>query len=227
MRRKEETETKEYLFSRICIDAAICSSMARVKELLKPYPNMRLERDGTSLRYLLERNDACDHFFSLEFEKRSIAITVYSKRTPALFIQEAMLRLLGVIQTLSGCYRVELESLYPYLVMVIAAQQLDSALPQKTQECNPLPDVILSKRLIKLINENSKLREEQESLTKNFRRMVLKAVVLSSVSEHSVDSIAAKLGIAKKDVVAALDSAESVGYRVVSTGRGTFNLVRL
>ena len=70
--------TKGYLFSRIAVDASLTSSMGKVKENLKPYPGLAIERDGTSLVYAMSVGNSDDHFFKLELSKESIAITVYS-----------------------------------------------------------------------------------------------------------------------------------------------------
>ncbi len=218
---------KSYLFSRISVGAKPMSSFARIKECLRPYPSMELERDGNSLAYVIGEKDGRDHFFLLELDKESIAVSIYSKHTPMRHLQEAMLRLLGVLHTLSSCYDVEMNSLYPYLIMTIAEQQLDTMQYARSQTRDAIPDTILSRRLMATLSENASLKEERSKLAETLKRVVLRAVVLSSFSDHSVGSIAGRLGIGKKEVVAALDGAESAGYRVVSTGKGTFKLVRL
>ena len=227
MRNGAVDNKKECLFSRIGINATLTSNLAKVRERLKQYPNMKLERDGSYLLYLMQSDAVHDHFFSFEFGKESMAITTYSKSTPVRFLQETVLRLLGMMQALSECYEIKLESLYPYLIMTVAGQRLDFVTPGEGGENVVLPDIVLSKRLIALMRENINLRDERDRTAKNFKRVVLKAVVSSSVHDHSIESIAARLGIDNKDVSSALDSAESAGYRVVITGRDTFDLVRV
>lgn len=227
MRIKPSTRKKEYLFSKIRIEARLLSSFTNVRELLKPYPGLKLVREGTSLLYEMKADEGDDRFFMLELDKESVAIAVHSKLTPMRFLQEAMLRLLGTMQTLSGCYEARLESLYPYLIMTIAGQQLETVLHQEKHEEETLPDVILSKRLIAMMKENASLREERDKAVKSFRKVVTKAVISASTSDHEMESIAARLGIDKKDLTASLDGMESAGYRVVRTGGDTFNLVRI
>ncbi len=218
---------KDYLFSSISVNAVLISGFAKIKRCLVPYPGMTLERDGTKLLYSMSAAEGEDHFFLLELGKESISMSIYSRLTPMRFIQEAMLRLLGVMQTLSDCYKIEIGSVYPYLIMTIAEQQLDMLQRESKHTGMELPDIILSKRLIAVMNENLTLVEARDRIEKNFKRVVLKAVLLSGLTDYSIESIAGRLGIEKKEVTEALDGAESMGYRVVNAGRGTFNLVRI
>ncbi len=227
MRKKEVSVGEGYLFSRICVDAGLKSKTSKVKDALEAYHGMQLIEEGTSLKYLLKGSEADDHFYGLELARDLIAITIYSKQTPSSFMQEAMLRLLGIVQTLSDDYEVKVSSLYPYLIMTIAAQQLNAIAHVERKADNTLADLILSKRLITLMRENEHNRDKLTKNLEKFRRVVLKAASLYSASGMDVEEIAAELGISNKEVIDSLDMAGSFGQRIVRAGKDIFSVVKI
>lgn len=227
MRYRMKAERGKLLFSRIRIDAKLTSNFYRVKELLSQYPNLRLEREGTSLLYMLCDSETQDHFYSFELDREHVSITIYSEGTPALFMQEAVLRLLGLMETLSESYKASLESLYPYLIMTIASQNITLLAQKHVEEGSIERDVILSKRLISLMKENSSLHEAYLTIMKQFKRTVLAAIMLSGRSGLNIDNIVAETGIEKREIVKAIDDAEVFGYKAVRNGKGRFTLVKV
>ena len=112
-----------YLLSRVEVRARLLTRMASVRKALAPYPNLLPVRSGTHLEYLLQDEDTRDHFYSVSIGDASASITIYSKTTPLYFIQEAVLRFLGIIQAIGKDYEVHLPSLYPYLMLALSNQQ--------------------------------------------------------------------------------------------------------
>ena len=227
MKFEMDKNRNEYLFSRIQVDATLHSGIAQIKRVLDSHPGIDLIREGTSLFYTIRFNEGDDHFYSLELDKKCITLTVYSKQTPAFFIQEAMLRMLSFLQILSEIYEVKIESLYPYLIMTIAQQQIVMLEHVEKQNDGILPDTILSKRIIGLLRENFDMKEKYNKMFASFRKILLRTVILSSRGSVTVEEIATELGVEEKEVFTALAGAKEAGYRVVHTGKDTFNLVKL
>ncbi len=216
---------ENYLFSRICIDADLRTGVGHVKKLLSNYPSMHLIKEGTLLSYSI-KNDG-GPFFTVDFEHSRISITVHSKETPSFYLQETVLRLLSILQIVSENYEVKIRSLYPYLIMVLAAQQLRVTQSKKPIAAICMPDIVLSKRLIALLNENTRINAENRRLLADLRKVLLRTVSVYAASGLSLDEISSELGVDKARVIDAIDRAPDLGQRVVRTGKGSFNIVRI
>lgn len=225
-----DRKNEGYLTSRIVVAARLTSRMSSVKSALESYPSIRPIGEGTSLAYLLNDNETKDHFYSIEFAKDCITLNIYSKQTPVLFFQEALLRLLSLAQITAKYYEVSVSSLYPYLVIAIAGQQAISLMrPErgKMEKREEVADQILSKRLIYLGKENGELKEKNRRVIEKLRRVILKAVITTSVGDSSIESIARNLGLGKVEVLDALSDAKELGYKAIYANKDRFSLVRL
>ncbi len=218
---------QRYLFSVISVELTSHPDISAVRDRLGFYPQLRLERSGTALLYTIDQDRGGDHFYTLEVTGSRISLTIYSARTPVFFIQEAVLRMLGMVQTLSGICEIRLESLYPYLIAALTQQEIYSMLPKQETRASLSSDIVLSRRLIRLMNENSEMRDERKKLDESFNRAIIRWAALEAYRKCTVADIASRFGIEEKRVIDALDGAEREGYRVAHSGRDTFTLVRL
>ncbi len=226
MNLKGNVKGGSYLTSRIQVAAELSGRISTIKGCLEAYPGLRLVGDGTSLRYELADEGVGDRFYSIELGKNQISLTICSRQTPVLFMQEAMLRLLAVMQITSEHYRVDISSLYPYLIMTIANQQIGSVMARTEAAQEDSSDLILSKRIISLMKENTELKEESERLAARFRKLVQRAIVLSSTGNTSTADLERDLSLSKDELSLALSGMRQAGYNPVYLGRDRFSLVR-
>lgn len=215
------------LFSKLQVDARLMTRVASVKKEMGAYPALNLVREGTSLFYEIRCDEKDDHFYSLELGKASVSLTIYSRQNPTFFMQEATLRLLGILQILSGSYEVKIGSLYPYLILALADQQLTRLAREEIRKEDTEPELILARKIISLMKENVILKEDYRKTHEKLRRVVLEAMAISGSVKDSAEEVAATLKIDKNDVLAALALAREAGYRVMHTGNSGFSLVRV
>ncbi len=213
------------LFSKIEISAELNGSISAVKRELQPYHGLRLAREGTVLTYDIVPDDN-EHHYSVEFGTDRITLWIYSRKTPMLFIREALLRLIALLQLTSCCYDVGLRTLYPYLVLGLAGDQLRS-LEQETKAQNSRAEsVVLARRLMRLISENRDAKRENAELTSKMHKTILRAITISGRGKIGVRDFASELGIGESDVMDALATAGDAGYRIANYGNGIFGLVK-
>ncbi len=226
MNFKGRANGEVYLTSRIQVEAELSGRMSTLKGCLEAYPGLRLVGEGTSLRYELADEGVGDRFYSIELGKTQISLTICSRQTPVLFMQEAMLRLLAIMQITSEHYKIDISSLYPYLIIAIANQQIGSVMAGKEAERQDGSDLILSKRLISLMKENADLRDKSEKLSARFRRLVQKAIVLSSTGNTSMTDLERDLSLSREELSIALSGMRQAGYNPVYLGKDRFSLVK-
>lgn len=227
MRLTFDKRARDCLFSRMQLEAKLLTRIVSVKKELGSYPGLTLVREGTSLLYEIKCEEKDEHFYSLELDREHISLTIYSMQDPVFFLQEATLRMLGILQLLSHVYEVKMNSFYPYLVMILASQQLNRFSQKAIKKEDTAPELVLTRKLISLMRENTRMKEEHYKMLGKFRKVLLEAIAASAGGKESVEEIALSLHLDKEDVLAALDRARESGYRVVRTGNAGLNLVRI
>lgn len=225
MMPRRRTENGSLLFSRIELSAELRSRISRVKKELQAYSGLHLIREGTVLVYEIMPDDD-EHYYTAEFGANSIALSIHARKTPVLFLHEALLRLVALLQLTSDCYEVRLRSLYPYLVLALAGGQLSSLQSNKKESQERQGNIVLSRKLLSLISESKDLKKNNTELASRLRKTIVKSIIISGRERISTREFAAELGIAEKEVTDALSFAEDVGYRVVRYGNDIFGLVK-
>jgi hypothetical protein len=213
------------LFSRIEVSAELKGSASAIKRELQAYHGLRLVREGTVLAYEIVPDDD-EHHYSVEFGTDKIALCIYSRKTPMLFIREALLRLVALLQLTSCCYDVGLHTLYPYLVLALAGEQLSSLKPETKAQNIRAASIVLAKRLVRLISENRDTKKENVELASKLHKTILKTIAISGRSRIDAKGIASELGIEESDITDALATAGDAGYKVANYGDGAFSLVK-
>ncbi|MGA3020875.1 MAG: hypothetical protein ABSD68_02920 [Candidatus Micrarchaeales archaeon] len=226
MSQIDNAKERGYLTSRIQISAELAGRMSSLKGCLDAYPGLKLIGEGTSLLYKLAEEETSDRFYFIELGKRHITLTIRSKQTPVMFMQEAMLRLLAVAQITSKHYRLDISSLYPYLIIAIASQQIRSLIGVGREAKEDDSDLILSKRLISVMKENATVREGSERLAIRFRKLAQRAIVLSSTGNTSIADLEGNLCLSRDEITEALSDIRHIGYNSVYLGKDRFSLVR-
>lgn len=216
-----------YLVSRMEVGARLLTRMGRIKCALEIYPNLRPVRSGTSLEYVLGDERTKDHFYSVRIERTHASITVYSKTTPLYFLPEALLRFLSVIQVIGKDYEVSMPSIYPYLIMVLANQQLRYALPKEPAPQRDNSDILLAKRLIQLMKENRKLRAMHEAESCKSRKLLQTLVVMEILGGAGIEEIARSTGLNRVELEGVLPSLQERGYKAIRVNSDRFELVRI
>ncbi len=227
-RDMSESGLAGFLMSRIEIGGTLITRFQDLKNDLEANRSMTLLKEGTSLLYTIEEKDADNHFYSIEFLKDRMALIIYSKQTPVTFMSEALLRLLSIAQLTSEHYELKLSSLYPYLIVLLAGHQmgnLSERIDDHVQQDGS--DLILARRIIGLLNENNKLKEDSAILSHKFERVLLKCIVFSSTGRNNTEEIANTIGIDESEVCKAMPDLYKIGHKAVYLDRKRFSISKL
>lgn len=211
------------------LKARLKVSTSTLRQTLKLYPGFRELSYGTVLRWLLE-NGPDDRFYIVEFSKNLITITLHSRASPLYYMQEVLLKTLSIISLLIDSYDLEISSLYPYLINILASNQL-SQLRDKVIEKGPKidlgSDIILAKRINELLRDNSRFGKELAVASDKIDLLLSRFIILRYGNSVDIDLIVKETGLESKDVENSLNRIKEIGYKAVSLGNKRFSLVRI
>lgn len=224
---KKRINPKNYLLMRVPLRAKLTCSIRDVKEILENHPDLVLIKNSPELRYTT-LEDEIDHFYTFEFGKEHIIAEVYSKESPIYLMREILLRLLSLLAILGDSYKVDIESIFPYIAIELSSNQISSYInnieqPRKQNES----DIILAKRILELNNKNRALSEELEKY-KNQTTVLLSYLIIQIGMQKSLDlkEIEKKYNVNKEHVDSAIICIQNFGYKTVNLGANKINVVK-
>jgi hypothetical protein len=217
-----------YLLSRIPVNARLLAKPSVLASVLSSYPWLRQLKKGSSLKYAVgEEREDC--FYTIEFSKDSVLLTIHSKSSPLYYTQEAMLRILTVFSALEGLYEPDVRSLYPYLINLLASDrfiQLSERLSSEKQDQELGSDIVLAKRINALLSEKARLMEKLENEKKKSISLLSKFLIIKYGSNIDLEAAAMDTGIEDKEIENTLKQMEEQGYKNIRMGKKKFSLVR-
>lgn len=225
--KKNNEIGRGYLLSRIEVSARLLTRMSCVKKTLALYPNLKPVRSGTCMEYLLNDGEVKDHFYLIRIDHTSATIAIYSKTTPLYFIQEAVLRFLGIIQAIGRDYEVRLSSLYPYLILALASQPMRRILLDEPPAQKENSDILLARRLIQLMKENRRLRELHNVELARSRKLLQNLIVIEGSGGAGIGEIIKYTGLSKGEILNILPSLHEIGYKAICINSDKFDLVKI
>ncbi len=217
-----------YLRGRMPVNAKLLTSMSAVKSHLNGYPNLRLIKRGSELHFLIGGEGEPDKFYIASFGREHVALELFSKISPIYLLPEALLRMLSILSMVSSDYEFDVRSLFPYLIEVIASQNIRYCLERlDTGRLENHSDIILAKRIRSLLESNIRLSKDLESTKLRLSRIAASFIVNRYGSSAGIEEICNGLGMSEKEADSILDFMPEVGYRAIRSNGGKFNLVRI
>ncbi|MGC8676103.1 MAG: hypothetical protein ACP5T3_01115 [Candidatus Micrarchaeia archaeon] len=204
--------------------------LSAIASALANYPGMVQVGTGTMLKYELRPDSQNpDHFYVLEITRNSMALFTFSKSSPVYFMQEALLRLVSVLSLLDGVCTAELSGIYPYLISVLARQQLAYAEERAIDVRKPHDDLalLLSSRIKALLEENYALKRSGSESSQALSRVTAMLIVSRSSGLASVSELARITGQSREQILLAMAELPKLGYRAAYKNRDEFELVGL
>ncbi len=218
-----------YLLSRIPIKARLLAKLSTLASVLGSYPWLRQIRKGSSLKYAIgEEREDC--FYTIEFSRDSVLLTIHSKSSPLYYTQEALLRILTLFSALEGLYEPDVRSLYPYLINLLASNhfvQLSENLSSEKPDQNLGSDIILAKRINALLGEKAKLMEKMDNEVRKSRFLLSKFVITKYGNNIDLEMATRETGIEGRELENALRQMEEQGYKNIRVGKKRFSLVKV
>ncbi len=211
---------RSYLSSTIPLKSTLLTSIESAKRHMSSYPSSRL-LPGRYPKYLIKQGDG--PFYMVVLKEDEVLFTTYSDTSPLYFLRDTLLRLLSVMAMLSEDYSIKANGLFPYFIKSLSGQS-----PQKPlQRCSHdrVPEFMLSKRIVCLLNENKALRLQANTLQQDLMRITSELIL----SKYSYNSSAAKIAMETKldasYVSKVLESLRQNGNRIMPSKGGNFNIV--
>ncbi|MGC8547625.1 MAG: hypothetical protein ACP5MC_01310 [Candidatus Micrarchaeia archaeon] len=218
-----------YLTSRISVKLRLLSSLESIEHKLRNYPGMLLASRGTSLKYVIDQQS--DHFYTFEIAKDRAELVIFSRQTPLFYMQEALLRLMNLLLIVKDC-EVEIESIFPYIIAILARQQISGILasaPNNRHDAKMQTDVdfLLAKRIKELLKENTALKQTAAETKAKLEQITLQLVVASSAGTTSIKELASRTKLSELDLKSAIAQLPKLGYKAVYKNSDSFELVSL
>ena len=219
---------KNYLDSAIILQAKLNCRLSSIAKAMEAYPGVYLTQSGTSLLYSIG-GEADDHYYTIELSSSYIRLAIYSEYSPIYLMKEALLRLMSIISFLNDRYNVNISSIFPYLVELIADGQLNyysgiisSISGRETSDSY----IVLAKRVNYLKAENSRLQSELSESNERIGSMLEWLLILEGMhSAASIEKLSEKYKVRKEEIEAALKRLQSKGYKVIYNSKDLFTLV--
>lgn len=196
---KRYTKNNVKLLGSVKLSATLISSLTSVTGKMSVFPNTERISSGTSLKYVAKEGKK---LYIIELGIDAISISAHSEEPIAILKNELMLKLIAVIRILWRDYRFDFEQLMPYLIDSLAMAQIEDY-SNKIAKDHENADILLSKRVLCLLNENNRLGKENAEA----KALLLKAIsfMCSTYPERfNPDSISKGLGIEKSLIFGAL-----------------------
>lgn len=213
-----------YLSSRIILDARLMSSMRSVRSRLSSYPAMRQVSTGTRLSYLIEGEGNDEKFHTLELEAGRVILTTNSSSSPTYLMKDSLLKILSISMVLSEDYEIDLRGLLPYLTLVLSSSEMllrDSG----PANFNRNADILLSKRVIELINQKNVLEASAARLRSGLISSISALIICKYGKGFTPAGMSKELRVGQEVIDGAIDSLRSRGYRIISSKNGNLEVV--
>jgi len=157
-------ENKFLIKGAITLGGEAKCSMAKVKERMAFYPNLKLISEGSELEYMLAEpaEDADKKVYIVRLSRGGITIYIYSNISTEYFERESLLRLFSLAQLLSDLYVFDISTIFPNLLHFLYNAEQHAI---KVERIGPWDKergvaVLLSKKVIALANKVNELNKE-------------------------------------------------------------------
>lgn len=204
------------LISKITLSGRMREGLAKARELLGYYPNLRLISRGSELEYLIiesasNRSEAKKSV--LLVSKSGISLVIYSNISPEYFEKESILRLLNIAQVLSGVYEFDISSIFPNLIHALGGDEIAYKFEEADRKFDEEREVerFLASKFIECEKEKSKILEENAMLKKKLVDL-LAGIAISENFSGSEEELAKKYGLSIEIAQKALENAEGLRY---------------
>lgn len=225
----KSNKKESYIFSKVSISGRALSSLEEIKISLLDHPGVSLMYSGEILRYSIKTQDFTDRYFILEISKSNISITIYSATSPVFFLKEAILKLLLILSFIKAYYSIELSEFYPFIMEILSKDTFSTTEFKKLVENTKATygdDVVLSRRIITLLNENKKLSNEILFLRSISLRLMTSALLLKYSGKINFKSASKDFGIDEVIFKKLLEETKSLGFTTLWHNKSEFTLVK-
>ena len=216
------------LVSRIPIKAKLAGRFTAAIEKLTLYPGLKCIRKGTVYEYLIN-DQGQNRQFTVSFSKNEVIMTICAMESPQYHMQDALLRMLGILAFMADHYEVQLKDMYPYLISTIGSHKLGyifDKLEKVYGEKNDT-DVILARRINSLISQN-RILEYEISKMKAKATLVLSNYIVAKYSDKiDVIALVKETGFSDKEIMASIQQIENLGYKKLRLKDGSYSLLRI
>ena len=212
--------------SRIILKAVLKTSLASVGARMLCYPALKQITGNAGLRYLIAPEKIKDRFYVLDLKRTEIIITLNALSSPSYLLRELTLYTVSICMTLSEDYDMDLKGLLPYLCAMLSTHDITGN-ETKRPNLNRESDILLSRRIVELKNQNNELTKRCEQLNASLISILSNFMAYKYRQITDVNSISKELGIETNLILMALEQLRSQGYKILNGRGGTLEIVRI
>ncbi len=223
MNKHKVPDTRGYLMSRLRLEGKLHNT-GRLEQLLELYPMLHCVGYGNELRYFIDEPDISSRFYIAEFCDKGIAIEIYSKSTPLMFLREGMLRMLSLASFVGTVYEFDIKSIFPYLIDILAKDKLEYYFKPTMHSESRGSEIVLSRRILNLLKENYTLKNNVASTEKTTTNLILMLLRLKYSGICNVRTAAPELGIEVDSLITIIKNAGDSGAMVTWHSKETFSI---
>lgn len=222
-----DKDLSKFLSSRITVNARVVTSIRKVRASLGAYPGLIEVGYGSGIKYLIDCEREAGKFYLLSLSRSAIVFEVFSKVSPLYLMRESLLRLLSISAMLSEDYEFDMRSLFPYLIEVLACQELKGICEVRSgADANCGGDIILARRITQLLKERRAFSSALDAASSKLARITALFIICRYGHAGDVNEIARDCGLTDEEVERALGGMHEIGYKRLPSRSGRFTLVR-
>ncbi len=216
------------LIGRIPIKAKLIGKFTAAIGKLMLYPGLRCTRKGTVYEYLIEDHGQ-DRKFTISFSANEVVMTICATVSPQYHMQDALLRMLGILAFMTDHYEVQLKDIYPYLISVIGSHKLGYIFDKVEKVCSKKndTDIILARRINALVAGNRVLESEINKLRIKATFVLSNYIIAKHSDKVDVMALAKDTGFSDKEIMESIQHIENLGYKKLRLKDGSYSLLRI
>ncbi len=219
----------EVLLMRIPIKVRLMTRLHEVKNEMENYPNYKLGRIGTILKYQIVGTKKAGIDYRVELGRSHIILEIGSVDSPLYEMRNSLNILIGTCAILKDHYEVDFGSLYPYLAYELNKEQVDYYDKQFQQfRKENYSDIILARRINELLRKRNSLTNKVSALESDFGGLIAKILVFEGLHRTtSISEIGSKYSLSKEQVDSGIDCLTKNGYRIRKNSKDKFSVVAI
>lgn len=223
-------KNKKFMFiSKIQLNAKAEVNFEKIKSHLINHKSLNLLNDNNSLVYVVKTKDL-DYYSTLELFKDKISFITYSNSFPFLYYSDSLLKLILLLSFMKDIYTVQLSELYPYLIELFKNTHLSNTNKfeisnKKSSNINP-PELILSKRIIDLLNENKSLNSDLSKKSAENILFFYKFIILKYSNRVNILELSKDLDISEQHAKLLLSDFNKYGISIKWLNKNEFAVIK-
>ncbi len=210
---------------RIPVKLRLITPLREIKDELANYPNFRLLRNGTALKYnLVGYGDQVT--YNMEISRNSLVLETLCDESPLYDVRHSLNIVLGVCTMLKGHISMDFGSIMPYVAYELNKESIANYANMANETDQNPSYLVLARRINNLLSENRELKVSLESAEEEVSKLVSYILIFEGLHRTvSFAEVAERYKFEGSKLEAISGNLQSYGYRAVRVGKDRFTVV--